>query len=134
MRFSTLVPGAVCTFVLSSIVRAAPISPRCTATPTAGNTRDLFLREILSQSPDYGNFSECSSSRIDLKVGIIGAGAAGLYAAILLDSLGIDYDILEADERIGGRIFTYRFDEEAWQASKPGDPQYYDYYVCREIS
>ncbi|EOO00388.1 putative l-amino acid oxidase protein [Phaeoacremonium minimum UCRPA7] len=63
-----------------------------------------------------------------MKVGIIGAGAAGLYAAMLLDSLDIDYDIHEASDRIGGRIFTYRFDQEAWDNSTPDDPEYYDYY------
>jgi monoamine oxidase len=54
---------------------------------------------------------------------------AGLYAAILLDSLDIDYDIHEASDRTGGRVFTYRFDQEAWDKSTPSDPAYYDYYV-----
>lgn len=46
------------------------------------------------------------------KVGIISGGTAGLYAAIILDSLDIDYEILEASDRIGGRVYTHRFDEE----------------------
>jgi hypothetical protein len=50
------------------------------------------------------------------RIGIIGAGAAGLYTALLLDSLGdigFDYDILEADpERIGGRLYTHWFDDK----------------------
>ncbi|RWS19692.1 hypothetical protein B4U80_14961, partial [Leptotrombidium deliense] len=37
----------------------------------------------------------------DLKVGIVGAGISGLYTALLLQELGIDYEILEASERIG---------------------------------
>lgn len=64
-----------------------------------------------------------------MKVGIIGAGAAGLYAAVLLDSLGIEYDIIEASDRVGGRIYTYRFNETAWLNSTPDDPDYYDYFV-----
>ncbi|EQL03614.1 amine oxidase (flavin-containing) [Ophiocordyceps sinensis CO18] len=120
MRFCKLVSCALSALVLP-----------CTALtrPSAGHTRDLFLRQILAKSPSYGGFCNCSSgSGEKLKVGIIGAGPAGLYAAVLLDSLGIDYDILESNQRIGGRIFTHRFDQEAWDASKPGEPDYYDYY------
>jgi len=54
---------------------------------------------------------------------IIGAGMAALYTAMIFESLGISYQIVDADtrERIGGRLFTYRF---------PGGGPY-DYYVCR---
>lgn len=48
----------------------------------------------------------------DTKVCIIGAGAAGLYIAMILDDLAIpnlSYDILEADNRIGGRMKTHYF-------------------------
>ena len=65
----------------------------------------------------------------NLTVGIIGAGASGLYAAILLQSLGIDYEILEANDRAGGRIYTHYFDPDTWKASKAGQPEYYDYFV-----
>jgi len=47
---------------------------------------------------------------VDLNVGIIGAGMSGLYAAMILKSLGINYTILEGHTtHVGGRIFTYRF-------------------------
>ncbi len=47
----------------------------------------------------------------DLLVGIVGAGAAGLYAAMILDDLGIKYEILEGSNsnRPGGRIYTHHF-------------------------
>jgi len=59
----------------------------------------------------------------DLPVCIIGAGAAGLYTAMIFEYLGIDYQIVDAGvpERVGGRMFTYHFPN--------GGP--YDYYVCR---
>jgi hypothetical protein len=52
-----------------------------------------------------------------IKVGIIGAGAAGLYAGMIIDSFGpnsgIKYEILEIADGItrgvGGRLFTYKF-------------------------
>ncbi|KIJ28053.1 hypothetical protein M422DRAFT_83647, partial [Sphaerobolus stellatus SS14] len=42
-------------------------------------------------------------------VGILGAGAGGLYTAMMLESLNITYEILEASERTGGRLFTHKF-------------------------
>ena len=42
------------------------------------------------------------------KVIVVGAGIAGLRAASVLDRHGIDVVVLEARDRIGGRIFTSR--------------------------
>ncbi|MBL4654842.1 MAG: FAD-dependent oxidoreductase [Bacteroidia bacterium] len=42
----------------------------------------------------------------DGKVIIVGAGISGLYAGYMLGELGIDYTILEASNRVGGRIRT----------------------------
>jgi NAD(P)-binding Rossmann-like domain len=58
-----------------------------------------------------------------LNVGIIGAGVAGLYIAMILDSLEIPdltYEILEASPRAGGRILTHHFES--------GTPSPHDYY------
>lgn len=50
----------------------------------------------------------------EFTIGILGAGVAGLYTALMIDSLGPDsgitYQILEADERIGGRLYTHTFE------------------------
>ncbi len=46
---------------------------------------------------------------------IVGAGIAGLGAGYVLRSLGHTVTILEASERVGGRIFTYRFGPESDQ-------------------
>ena len=40
------------------------------------------------------------------KVAILGGGLAGLHAARLLHSAGVDFQLLEARERLGGRILT----------------------------
>lgn len=55
-------------------------------------------------------------------VGIIGAGAAGLYAGMILDTLGIPYEILEASGRVGGRLHTHKFSNEK-----------NDYYVSSNV-
>ncbi|CAL1716006.1 unnamed protein product [Somion occarium] len=45
------------------------------------------------------------------KVCIIGAGVAGLYLAMQLEKAGIMFDVVEASDRIGGRVNTYTFTE-----------------------
>ena len=75
------------------------------------------------------SFKPWKAAAANITVGIIGAGASGLYAAIVLQSLGIDYEILEASDVSGGRIKTHYFDPVTWASSKPGEPEYYDYYV-----
>lgn len=40
-------------------------------------------------------------------VGIIGGGFAGLYAGLILQSLGIEFEIFESTDRVGGRIHTW---------------------------
>lgn len=63
----------------------------------------------------------------EIKVGIIGAGAAGLYAAMILDWLGPEsgftYEILEADPvRVGGRLYTHKFPKGEVNDYYVGDP------------
>ncbi|KAG9218552.1 hypothetical protein PLEOSDRAFT_1064574 [Pleurotus ostreatus PC15] len=63
------------------------------------------------------------AAREDFKVGILGAGVGGLYAALILDSLDIKYEIIEASERTGGRLYTHRF-----KRPDGSDGDKYDYY------
>ncbi|KAI0121340.1 hypothetical protein BJ170DRAFT_661203 [Xylariales sp. AK1849] len=48
-----------------------------------------------------------------MHVGIVGAGISGLYVALLLRREGHEVTIFEASDRVGGRIFTYRFSPQA---------------------
>lgn len=47
------------------------------------------------------------------KVVILGAGFSGLSAALTLFDKKIDFVILESRNRIGGRVFTHKIDEQA---------------------
>ena len=75
-----------------------------------------------SKDPGDHEDDEKKYPKPTLPVCIIGAGMAGLYTAMIFDSLEIDYQIVDADtrDRIGGRLFTHKFSDVP-----------YDYFVCR---
>ena len=58
-------------------------------------------------------------------IAIIGAGASGLAAAYMLKTLGYSFEIFEASDRVGGRCFTYYFDDKKTQYN------YYDVGAMR---
>ncbi len=56
-----------------------------------------------------------------IKVGIVGGGMAGLYSALLLRSRGVDCHIFEASpDRLGGRVYTHRFNDDPNQYFEAG--------------
>lgn len=61
-----------------------------------------------------------------MRVGIVGGGASGLYAALLLRQEGHSVTVFEATDRLGGRIFTHRF-----PATMPGEDPYFELGAMR---
>lgn len=64
--------------------------------------------------PTKTNTRSTPKSGAKVEVGILGAGAAGLYAGLIIDSLNderISYTVMEANnkDRKGGRLYTYKF-------------------------
>ena len=55
------------------------------------------------------------------KVAIVGAGLSGLYSAYLLKNAGYDVTIIEAKNRMGGRILTFTDDESKLTAELGGE-------------
>ena len=56
-----------------------------------------------------------------LRVGIAGGGMAGLYAALLLQTRGVQVHVFEAHpSRLGGRVYTHRFTEAKNQYFEAG--------------
>ncbi|KAK9405937.1 VENOM COMPONENT: L-amino-acid oxidase-2 [Crotalus adamanteus] len=71
---------------------------------------------------DYEEFLEIARNGLKATsnpkhVVIVGAGMAGLSAAYVLAGAGHQVTVLEASERAGGRVQTYRNDREGWYAN-----------------
>lgn len=71
-------------------------------------------RAAQSDSPPVEATNQTHSDlRCTQRIGIVGAGCAGLYLAMLLTLLGFkNVDIYEAAERLGGRVYTYEFPDK----------------------
>lgn len=77
----------------------------------AGRPEDFDnVIRLLSPPPDISNYAAPGSMK-DLRIGIIGGGCAGISAAFELRKTGADITIFDAEERVGGRIYTYYFDQ-----------------------
>jgi monoamine oxidase len=79
----------------------------------AGRPEDYdYIIRLLSPAPDITNYASPGDLR-GVKIGILGGGLAGMSAAYELRKLGADITVFEAsDERIGGRVYTFYFDQE----------------------
>ena len=82
----------------------------------------LIIRQQVAKDLSKIKWDNLSPSMVDL--------TAGLYTALILKSLGIPYEILEASERVGGRLRTHYFDlKDRKEAQRTHD--YYDIGAMR---
>jgi hypothetical protein len=109
-----------------------PTTTRLMLTSQPTNEADKFH---LIPIPDVRD----STAKVNgFKIGIIGAGVAGLFTAMLFDflnerypGLNVDYQLIEAEpERYGGRLFTYTFPQKKGQP-EIGPHDYYDVGAMR---
>jgi monoamine oxidase len=76
----------------------------------AGLSAGLILPAWLSSCKEAGPGPEVQYDGI---VGIIGAGASGLYVANILQTKGIKVKVFEASDRVGGRIRSLRITDSS---------------------
>ncbi|KAG2203279.1 hypothetical protein INT47_000199 [Mucor saturninus] len=74
------------------------------------------LADMYFDAVDYHNTKKvakrAAASKKNKKIGIVGAGMSGLFSGFLLDQAGFhNYEILEANNRLGGRVHTEYFDK-----------------------
>lgn len=66
---------------------------------------------------DFDNIGELPLSYKDhhdvhFNVGIVGGGMSGLYASLILEDLGLGHEVIEASQRVGGRVWSHHFSEK----------------------
>ena len=117
---------------MSTYIHATPSDGRAWSGSIRGNAAKAVVNHVIDENHSVfdlpGPSQEPSTEGVTrLPICIVGAGCAGLYAAMILDTLGIEYEILESNSRIGGRIFTHRFNGDAGRDAPINDPARYDY-------
>ncbi|KAI9497202.1 putative amine oxidase [Zychaea mexicana] len=83
---------------------------------------DMYFDAVKYHKRQMSKRSKIHASDKSEKIGIIGAGMSGLFSGLLLDQAGFhNYEILEANDRLGGRVHTTYFNNStiAYQEMGP---------------
>lgn len=111
---------------IDDLKSSIPTTPPLPTVPSLDSRSEGIVQSASIQSASVQRAFLQSNVPAELPtIGILGAGPAGpagLYTALMLDDLGIPYHIHEARDRVGGRLFTYKFPGDS------GSDPNYNYY------
>lgn len=81
-----------------------------------------YLRKEVKTEDIASVTARAGAPKNSLSIGIVGAGISGLYSALLLQHYipNARVKLFEANDRVGGRIFTYKFSDEPFQYCEAG--------------
>ena len=71
------------------------------------NYGNHYLKKVKQQRELAAQGPELDLDESQPLVGIVGSGFAGMYAGLILQSLGLEFELFEASDRVGGRIDTW---------------------------
>jgi len=69
--------------------------------------RRSFIQNAIIAGVATSFVSLSCARKMDSEIIILGGGISGLYLAYLLESVGLEYILLEGSNRLGGRLFTH---------------------------
>lgn len=106
--------------IASSVPVKGPIKPSNCCSDLAVR---LEATTLIESAPDE---AACAVRSERKKVIVVGAGISGLRAAAVLHRYGCEVVVLEARDRIGGRILTSRNGDQVRDIGRGCDQQYED--------
>jgi monoamine oxidase len=95
------------------LLNAAPIPDRGAADARVQNDLSKSIISELYRFPE-NELSSVKASEVPKDICVIGGGIAGLTAAYELANKGNKVHLLEASSRLGGRMWTHRFDSNTY--------------------
>ncbi|XP_028824169.1 L-amino-acid oxidase isoform X2 [Denticeps clupeoides] len=103
-----------------TLCRYVPVAVVLVIVYTASGTEEDPIQKCLAD-PDYDTLYSIMTkglpvAKTSLDVVIVGGGVAGLIGAKYLEDAGHKVTIIEASNRLGGRVQTYYNEKEGWYA------------------